>query len=166
MPHTVHIDRDTLERLVRHAARVEPEECCGILIGHPTTDTTIINRSVEAENIADGDRTSNYQVDWATLLRVTKATRQRDAATSTAKHLHHTAAPSATTTTGPPRIVGFYHSHPNGPATPSARDRDHAWYDYAYVILAMRRGRLDTVTTWRIPPGRNHFERETILVHR
>ena len=43
---------------------------------------------------------------------------------------------SARTTTGRPRraraarggtLVGFYHSHPNEPARPSAYDLEHAW---------------------------------------
>ena len=33
--------------------------------------------------------------------------------------------------------VGFYHSHPRGPADPSATDRDRAtWTGYVYCIVA------------------------------
>ncbi|UIO99505.1 M67 family metallopeptidase [Halobaculum sp. CBA1158] len=34
-------------------------------------------------------------------------------------------------------VVGFYHSHPRGPAEPSATDRDRAtWTGYVYAIVA------------------------------
>jgi proteasome lid subunit RPN8/RPN11 len=34
-------------------------------------------------------------------------------------------------------VVGFYHSHPRGPAAPSETDRDRAtWTGYVYAIVA------------------------------
>jgi proteasome lid subunit RPN8/RPN11 len=36
-------------------------------------------------------------------------------------------------------VLGFYHSHPRSPATPSATDRAEAWYpDYLYLIVSLR----------------------------
>ena len=37
-------------------------------------------------------------------------------------------------------IVGFYHSHPDHPAQPSAFDQAHAWPGYAYLITAIAHG--------------------------
>lgn len=43
-------------------------------------------------------------------------------------------------------IRGFYHSHPDGSATPSARDLDSAWPGYVYVIIGER------VRAWQLDP--------------
>ena len=52
----------------------------------------------------------------------------------------------ATTTAAPRRaprergreLVGFYHSHPDHPAEPSAFDLEHAWPNLSYVIVSVR----------------------------
>ena len=38
-------------------------------------------------------------------------------------------------------LVGFYHSHPDHPAVPSAFDLEHAWPNLSYVIVSVRDGR-------------------------
>ena len=38
-------------------------------------------------------------------------------------------------------IVGYYHSHPDHPAGPSAFDTEHAWPWYSYLIVRVDRGR-------------------------
>lgn len=44
-------------------------------------------------------------------------------------------------------LVGFYHSHPTGPAEPSATDRTQAtWSGYVYCIVLPRE---DAVRAWR-----------------
>jgi proteasome lid subunit RPN8/RPN11 len=44
----------------------------------------------------------------------------------------------------PLEIVGVYHSHPNGPARPSAADRAEAHYpDWVFAIVSLERGRED-----------------------
>jgi proteasome lid subunit RPN8/RPN11 len=45
-------------------------------------------------------------------------------------------------------VVGFYHSHPNGPPRPSATDRAGArWAEYTYVIVSL--GGEPFVGAWR-----------------
>jgi len=45
-------------------------------------------------------------------------------------------------------IVGYYHSHPDHPAVPSAFDADHAWPWYSYVIVRVDRGRGADLASW------------------
>jgi proteasome lid subunit RPN8/RPN11 len=41
-------------------------------------------------------------------------------------------------------VVGFYHSHPDHPARPSATDLAEAhWFGCSYVITRVERGRAD-----------------------
>lgn len=46
---------------------------------------------------------------------------------------------------GGPRLIGCYHSHPNGVGEPSARDGESAWgSDTLWLIVAANR-----LTAWR-----------------
>jgi proteasome lid subunit RPN8/RPN11 len=45
-------------------------------------------------------------------------------------------------------IVGYYHSHPDHPAHPSAYDAEHAWPWYSYLIVRVERGRGAELASW------------------
>ena len=45
-------------------------------------------------------------------------------------------------------IVGYYHSHPDHPAVPSAFDAEHAWPWYSYVIVRVDHGRAAELASW------------------
>jgi proteasome lid subunit RPN8/RPN11 len=47
-------------------------------------------------------------------------------------------------------VLGFYHSHPDHPAAPSAFDIEHAWPWYSYLIVRVDRGRAGEVTSWEL----------------
>ena len=47
-----------------------------------------------------------------------------------------------------PEIVGYYHSHPDHPAAPSAFDAEHAWPWYSYLIVRIDRGRGADLASW------------------
>ncbi len=61
-------------------------------------------------------------------------------------------------------IIGFYHSHPDAPAEPSQYDLDHAltWYSYSYVIVSIRDGAAQDMTSWRLNEEGTAFDEETI----
>lgn len=82
---------------VRDAALAAmPHECCGLLLS--TVPGGAVDSLVEARNVAP-DPERRFEVDPATLLAAHRAWRA-----------------------GGPAIVGCYHSHPSGPAIPSATD--------------------------------------------
>ena len=60
------------------------------------------------------------------------------------------------------KLLGFYHSHPNAPARPSAYDLEHAWPWYSYVIVSVRDGRADVMTSWVLRDDRSRFDEEPI----
>jgi proteasome lid subunit RPN8/RPN11 len=60
--------------------------------------------------------------------------------------------------------VGFYHSHPDVEARPSAFDRDHAWSGYSYVIVSVRGGVPRETRSWELRPDRSAFDEEGLFV--
>ena len=116
-----------------HAAGAAPAEACGLLIG------------AEADGVqtVDGVRTglsgtpSGYTIAAADFMAAETAARARGAF-----------------------VCGVYHSHPRGPATPSALDRALAWPGFDYVILP---GDGSAMRAWRLRDDRSGFD-ETPLV--
>ncbi len=138
---SLYISQTDLDRLLEEARTALPEECCGLLIGRREGGDTYIDRIIPAGNIAEADRSKNYQIDWLTLFQTIRRTRDdKDG------------------------IIGFYHSHPDGSATPSTRDTESAWIDHSYVIVPAGRHARSAPVSWRIPTGGIRFEKEPIVV--
>ena len=55
-------------------------------------------------------------------------------------------------------LLGFYHSHPDHPARPSQYDLDHAWPNFAYVIVAVAQGTAQDMTVWFLKEDRTSFD--------
>jgi proteasome lid subunit RPN8/RPN11 len=98
------------EAMVAHARRDAPRECCGLLIGRGRR----VDLAMPLANVARRPRT-RFQVDPGEHIAVRRVLRH--------------VAPAL-------EIVGLYHSHPDGPAVPSARDVAEAHYpDWLFVIV-------------------------------
>jgi proteasome lid subunit RPN8/RPN11 len=59
-------------------------------------------------------------------------------------------------------LLGFYHSHPDHPARPSQYDLDHAWPFFSYVIVSVRAGVSEDMTSWRLQEDRSAFDQEDL----
>jgi proteasome lid subunit RPN8/RPN11 len=59
-------------------------------------------------------------------------------------------------------LLGFYHSHPDHPARPSQYDLDHAWPFFSYIIVAVRAGTPEDMTSWRLREDRSAFDEERL----
>jgi len=55
-------------------------------------------------------------------------------------------------------LLGFYHSHPDHPARPSQYDLDHAWPNFAYIIVAVASGKAQQMTVWWLQEDRSRFD--------
>jgi proteasome lid subunit RPN8/RPN11 len=110
--------------MIEHATRDYPEECCGVLLGG--LDPLAAHEALAAHNAHPAERRVGYTIDPHDMVR----------ADARAAELGL-------------EIMGFYHSHPDQPAAPSAEDRRHAWPGYLYVIVAIdARGRSE-LRAWR-----------------
>ncbi|MBI1851862.1 MAG: M67 family metallopeptidase [Planctomycetes bacterium] len=107
------LEREAADVILKHCLQSHPEEACGVLVG-PCEAGKLparITRAFESQNLAT-DRRRGYLVDPALQLRL-----QRDLRGSGTE------------------VVGVYHSHPDGPPRPSARDCDEAWPWFLYLIV-------------------------------
>jgi proteasome lid subunit RPN8/RPN11 len=59
-------------------------------------------------------------------------------------------------------LLGFYHSHPDHPARPSQYDLDHAWPFFSYIIVSVRSGVAEDMTSWRLQEDRSAFDQEDL----
>ncbi|OIB58529.1 desampylase [Natrialba sp. SSL1] len=101
-------------QLCERARTGTPEEICGILGGTFDADRSQVASAYPATNVADTPRT-RYRIDPEEQLECFE---RLEAAGE--------------------EIVGFYHSHPNGPARPSETDVEAAtWPDRSYVIVSL-----------------------------
>ena len=112
--------------MVAHARAGAPEEVCGILAGTRDGSEGRVAERHPAENVADRPR-SRYEIDPREQLDRMEAVADAGRA-----------------------VVGFYHSHPRGPAEPSATDVEEAtWPDRSYVIVSLDEDGTATVGAWR-----------------
>jgi len=95
---TVALPRSELVRIHAHARETYPEECCGFLIGTQDLRRVVVEIRRTA-NVRSDDRRTRYTIDPRETLRLDRELRGTER-----------------------EIVGFYHSHPDVPAVPSAFD--------------------------------------------
>jgi proteasome lid subunit RPN8/RPN11 len=103
----IEIGHEILNALLGAAAEAPGREVCGLLFGSERR----IDRAEPAENVADHPR-DTFEIDPKALFEALRAERA-----------------------GGPRLIGHYHSHPNGSAEPSARDRAAAEPGKYWLIL-------------------------------
>jgi len=103
----------TLHEEIRDFAALKwPEEACGLLIAAIDTPNRI-DRVVVARNVAE-DPLTTFEIDPQTLIETHRTARQKGA-----------------------RVVGCFHSHPNGKALPSTTDRARADQNgFLWLIIA------------------------------
>lgn len=117
----VEIAVQVLAAMRAHADAALPEEACGILLGESARITAAI-----ATRNAHPTPHTHFEIDPQALIAAHRAARA-----------------------GGPAVVGYYHSHPRGPAVPSATDRASAAGDgKVWVILAPCDSGAD-VAFWR-----------------
>lgn len=114
------IASSALVSILDHARRATPAEACGIVFGDAAIDT-----AEAADNIAEHNERA-FEIDPAALLRAHRSARAQGR-----------------------KVLGWYHSHPNGVAEPSVTDAARAVEDGKLWLIAAG----GTVVAWRVVPG-------------
>jgi cysteine synthase B len=133
---TVVVPDEVMAAIRQHGVASYPDECCGAMIGD---ESGVVIEALPLSNTTTDERRRRFLIG-------------PDAYRAAEKHA------SATGRT----LIGFYHSHPNHPAVPSAFDLAHAWPNLRYLIVSVRGGRAEEARTWRLREDRSSFEEETI----
>lgn len=117
---TVRLTSGILATLTKEAAAAHPDEACGLLLGRDA-----IEEARPCANVHP-DPARHFEIDPAALIAAHRAARA-----------------------GGLMVLGYYHSHPTGPARPSATDRAMAGGDgRLWAIVG-----AGEVTLWRDRPG-------------
>jgi len=107
--------------MLRAAEAASPHEACGLLLGADRH----VHTAIPCANVA-ADPARHFEIAPASLIAAHRAARA-----------------------GGPQIIGYFHSHPNGLARPSATDQASAAGD-GRVWAIVARGRI---TLWKDAPS-------------
>jgi proteasome lid subunit RPN8/RPN11 len=157
----IRITRGMLQRILAHAAEEPEREVCGLLLASrpfaPSLAKPVLSNA--AGGVEGGCPPSSTRQEGRTGLRQAQPERV-EAVAETANVCSDPADSFEVDPTilfailraeraGGPRVIGHYHSHPNGSPTPSARD----------AAMALQPGRLWLIVAagearmWREVPG-------------
>ncbi|KPF90445.1 peptidase [Novosphingobium sp. AAP83] len=117
----LHIRQSALTAMLAAARDAPPLEACGLLLG----TGACVESAVPAANVAP-DPALHFEIDPAALIAAHRAARDGLG----------------------PHVLGYFHSHPNGLARPSATDAQSAARDgRVWAIVAN-----DAITCWTDGP--------------
>lgn len=137
----LHVNRSHLDAIVAHAEACAPDECCGILTGLIEGADVRVAAVHPVDNVWPGGRTDRFELDPRAHLRVQREARERGL-----------------------DVVGFYHSHPDGPPVPSAFDAERAWPDTTYLIVSLHPTHDGQARSWRFDDDHARFDEEPVRV--
>jgi len=130
------LEAGVAEAIRRHGVETYPNECCGALYGRDkqvTATFALPNTTEEGPRRRFLVRPSDYREAEK------KASEQGL------------------------ELLGFYHSHPDHPARPSQYDLDHAWPFFSYIIVSVRAGVSEDMTSWLLRDDRSGFDQEDLF---
>ena len=129
------------ERIHAHLCRAYPDEGCGVLLGRDGEGAREVVGIMAFENRREDSRHNRYLLAPEQFLAAERAARGAGL-----------------------EVIGFFHSHPDHPARPSAFDLQNAWPYYSYLIVSVERGVAGDTRSWRLADDRSRFEEETVEV--
>ena len=129
------LPRPLLRRIRAAAEEAYPAECCGLLVGRRDGQGGVEVTAIEPSPNVAASGNDRFEVDPRVRLDVMRALEG-----------------------GPEDIIGHYHSHPDHPAEPSARDLEMAFEpDLVWVIAAVVGGRATEVRAHVIDTSGDRF---------
>jgi len=129
----VQCHRNLLKCVAAHAEASYPQECFGFLLGH--FGDRCIRAIRPGRNVNVSRPHDRYEMDPREFLQAQKEAERWGG-----------------------EVIGFYHSHPDGRAVPSAYDCERAWPEYLYLIVSISAGRAGEVRLWRLEDLEGDFQ--------
>ncbi len=111
----IHIREEDIQKMIRHSETESPKEACGILAGRVDGDRIQVTQVLECENV-HSNPTVEFFIKPEDQLRVFLEVEKTEDLV----------------------VVGFYHSHPRGPSSPSQIDAaKNYWPDHPMAIISL-----------------------------
>lgn len=136
----IEIEQKAWQRMVLHAERTYPNECCGAMLGHSAAEKKVVTEAVILENAWNGAQGDRYQVRPEDLLAAEKAARTQGL-----------------------DLIGIFHSHPDADAYFSETDLKNSCPWYSFVVLSVQNGRFDHASSFLPDPDQTNAEKEELL---
>jgi proteasome lid subunit RPN8/RPN11 len=118
-----------------HGVETYPNECCGAFYGRDGVATS----TYAMPNTTDLGPRRRFQISPLDYMKAERRASELGV-----------------------EMLGFYHSHPDHPAKPSQFDLDHAWPSLSYIIVSIKEGVPEDMTSWRLQEDRSAFDQENL----
>ena len=139
-PDQLHLSARQADILRRAAVAAYPRECCGLLVGEGESHVTV-TEVVAAANTAE-DPYRRFAIDPQVHFDLLRSARGNGR-----------------------RVVGHYHSHPDGSATPSSHDLAMAYDPGAvWVVMAATAAGVSPPRAFRRPSSEGGFVEVPIMI--
>lgn len=136
----IDIKKNHIDKIKEHAQKDYPYECCGILLGKFENGEKTVTQVLEILNEKEDENKHNRYLIPSSKILETELYAIKNGLD----------------------IVGFYHSHPDHSAIPSAYDVEHALPVYSYLIVSVYDAKAVDFTISVLTPDRAKFEKELI----
>ena len=141
---SIRLAQELARRMCEEAMQAYPQECCGALIGREESAETAGRQILSVLPLLNRDDSPQRRFALS-AVDVMEAERR-----SRAQNLD---------------VLGWYHSHPDHPARPSATDLENALPWYSYTILSVVNGHVEDLRAWRLSDDRSGYLEETVAIH-
>lgn len=136
----IDIKKNHIDQIKEHAQKDYPYECCGILLGKFENGEKTVTQVLEIVNEKEDENKHNRYLIPSSKILETELYAIKNGLD----------------------IVGFYHSHPDHSAIPSAYDVEHALPVYSYLIVSVYDSKAVDFTISVLSTDRAKFENELI----
>lgn len=138
----IRLTEQSIDVIKRHAEETYPEECGGLLLGVEEQGHRVIREVSPLTNVRVDSRHNRVQLDPLAYAKVEREAGRRGLG-----------------------VWGYYHSHPDHPAVPSAYDLEHApFIEWSYLIASVDNGKVVAVRAWTVRHDRSRFEEEDLHI--
>jgi proteasome lid subunit RPN8/RPN11 len=135
---SVRLTPAVLEQIRTEAIRAYPHEGCGALLGPALGE---VHETAAIPNRDESSPRTRFSVSPRDYMAVESEADARGV-----------------------RLLGFWHSHPDHPARPSATDRRYAWEGLLTVVVAVEGGTPRDITAWEVPGPEEPFRQVALVV--
>lgn len=136
----IDIKKNHIDQIKEHSQKDYPYECCGILLGKFSGVEKTVTQVLEIINEKEDENKHNRYLIPSSKILETELYAIKNGLD----------------------IVGFYHSHPDHSAIPSAYDMEHALPVYSYLIVSVYDAKAVDFTISVLSDDRAKFEKELI----